>query len=364
MGLSMGIVGLPNVGKSTLFNAITNQAIEAENFPFCTIEPNQGIVPVPDPRLDVLASISNAKKIIPATIEFIDIAGLVKGASKGEGLGNKFLANIRNVSAIVHVVRCFENNDVVHVDGSVDPRRDMDVINTELLLADVDQCEKAIQNLQKRVKANNKIDVLTLEILNQCLDQLSKGTPIRSMAFSESEWELIKAYQFLTGKKVIYVCNVAEQDVSKEVPLVTIVKQAVAHEGAQVISLSAQFEHEVSQLNDADKSEFLNEYGLDASGLERLAQQSFKLLALQTFLTTGEKETRAWTIPINTLAPKAAAEIHTDFEKGFIRANVIHFDDFVQCNGYKIAREKGLIRQEGKEYLVKDGDIIEFLFNV
>jgi len=364
MGLSMGIVGLPNVGKSTLFNAITNNQIEAQNFPFCTIEPNKGIVPVPDDRLSVLADISQTKTIIPATIEFIDIAGLVKGAATGEGLGNKFLANIREVSAIIHVVRCFENDDIVHVDGSVDPVRDIGVINTELILADMEQCEKAIETQRKRTRTNDKAEVFKFDTLKACLAALQEETPIRAMDLSEPEQAVIREYHFLTNKKVMYVCNVKEDDYVSGDSHADRVVTHVQNESAQVVSLSANLEQDISQLSEDERPLFLSEFGLKQSGLARLAQLSFKLLGLETFLTTGEKETRAWTIPVGTLAPKAAAEIHTDFERGFIRANVIHFTDFVACNGYKQAKEKGLVRQEGKEYTVKDGDIIEFLFNV
>ena len=364
MGLSMGIVGLPNVGKSTLFNAITNNSIEAQNFPFCTIEPNKGIVPVPDERLNVLAKISNTQNIVPATIEFIDIAGLVKGASKGEGLGNKFLANIREASAIVHVVRCFENDDIIHVDGSVDPVRDIGVINTELILSDIEQCEKAIDNQRKKTRTNDKAEVFKFEVLKKCVDQLEKEIPIRAIDLTEQEKAVVKEFQFLTSKAVIYCCNVSENDLVDGNNHVKAVQKLVSNENAEVLFLAASFEHEVSQLDDQEKVQFLNEFGLTYSGLERLAKQSFKLLGLETYLTTGEKETRAWTIKVGSTAPQAAGEIHTDFEKGFIRANVIDYDSFVKCNGLKIAKEKGLIRQEGKDYIVKDGDIIEFLFNV
>ena len=365
MGLSMGIVGLPNVGKSTLFNAITNNNIEASNFPFCTIDPNKGMVSVPDDRLQVLSKITKSKKVISAVMEFIDIAGLVKGASKGEGLGNKFLANIREVSAIVHVVRCFENDDIVHVDGSVNPVRDIDVIHTELVLSDVEQCEKAIDNQHKKTRHNDTLEVQRMGVLKQCLDALSQGKPLRGL-LSSADLELIKEYNFLTLKKVVYLCNVSESDLGTTNDYVKQVQAYVAEHdaGAEVLQLSANFEHELSTLSEEDQVEFLSEYGLTASGLSLLARTSYKLLGLETFLTSGEQETRAWTIPVGTTAPKAAAEIHTDFERGFIRANVIHYSKFVDLGGFKQAKEQGVMRQEGKEYIVQDGDIVEFLFNV
>ena len=359
----MGIVGLPNIGKSTLFNALTNLSIEAKNFPFCTIDPNKGIVPIPDERLTVLSTMSNSATIVPATIEFIDIAGLVKGASKGDGLGNQFLANIRDTSAIVHVVRCFDDDDIIHVDGGVDPARDIDIINTELLLADIKQCETMLAGQKKRARSQKDADTV-VSALTTCLTALQSGTPLRSLSWSESELAVVNGCQFLTSKPMMYVCNVSDQDMVTTHPHSMVVQSSAQEEGANVLALSAHFEYEVSQMDDTEKMAILEAYGLTQSGLERLAQESFCLLNLQTFLTTGEKETRAWTIPVGTCAPQAAGAIHTDFEKGFIRANVVDYNTFVACGGQKGARDKGNIRQEGKDYVVKDGDVIEFLFNV
>lgn len=364
MPLSIGIVGLPNVGKSTLFNAITNASVDAQNYPFCTIEPNSGIVPVPDPRLDVLSTISGTEKIIHATIEFVDIAGLVKGASKGEGLGNKFLANIRETSAVAHVVRCFNDDNIIHVHGKVDPIDDIQTIEIELILADLDVAQKAMDNQFKRIKTNQKDEVKKYELLQKVVDALSKNTPVRAIEFDTEDAITIRQYQFLTAKPVIYVGNVDEDHLDGDLDTVRKLQEYAQSTNAECIIICAKLESELATLATDEKTQFLAELGIPESGLDQLSRACFRLLGLQTYLTTGVKETRAWTIKVGDTAPKAAGAIHTDFEKGFIRANIISYDQFVSSNGWKPAKEKGLVRQEGKEYVMQDGDVVEFLFNV
>jgi ribosome-binding ATPase len=366
MPLSIGIVGLPNVGKSTLFNAITSAEAEAQNYPFCTIEPNKGIVNVPDKRLGVLSEISGTENIIPAVIEFVDIAGLVKGASKGEGLGNQFLANIRETSAIAHVVRCFDDDNVIHVseNETINPLEDIDIINTELLIADLDMAQKALTQFEKRSKSKNKDEMGRRDVFKKIVSHLEEGNPLRTLELTKEEHELKQSHFFLTEKKVIYVANVAEDEIEKGNSYVEKVKEFAKSQGDEVVITSAKIEEELAQLSEEEKLEFLDELGVSESGLDRLAKACFNLLGLETYLTTGVKETRAWTISKGSTAPQAAGVIHTDFEKGFIRANIVSYDEFVAAGGVKEAKEKGVLRQEGKDYIMKDGDVVEFLFNV
>lgn len=362
-GLKCGIVGLPNVGKSTLFNAITASSAPASNYPFCTIDPNVGIVEVQDPRLKTLSDISKSKKIIAATVEFMDIAGLVKGASKGEGLGNQFLAHIRESDAIVHVVRCFDSSDVVHVSGGVDPISDIETINLELILADLQTAEKVAAKVEKMAKGNKEM-AETFAVLKKVIEHLNGSKPVRTLALSDAEKELLKPYPFLSAKKVLYAANVGESDLpSMENEYVARVRAFAEKEGNLVVPISAKIEQEIAELPEAERPEFLATVGLFESGLNRLVRASFEMLGLITFLTTGEQETRAWTIGFGTKAPEAAGAIHTDLQKGFIRAEVVSFGDMVKYDGRVGAREAGRARAEGKEYVVQDGDVILFYHN-
>ena len=363
MSLQCGIVGLPNVGKSTLFNALTKAGIEAANYPFCTIEPNVGIVEVPDPRLVQLSEIVKPQKVQPAIVEFVDIAGLVAGASKGEGLGNQFLANIRETDAIVHVVRCFEDPNVVHVSGSVDPIRDIEIIDTELALADMATVEKALNRYKKPANAGDKEAKILVAVLEKCMAQLDQGKPVRALDLSKEERANLKPFCLITAKPVLYAANVAD-DGFQDNPLLAAVQQHAAAEGAEVVALCANIEAEIADLDDADKAEFLADMGLEEPGLDRLIRAGYKLLGLQTYFTAGVKEVRAWTIHAGDTAPQAAGVIHTDFERGFIRAQTIAFDDFIAYGGEQGAKEAGKMRAEGKDYVVKDGDVLNFLFNV
>ena len=363
--IGIGIVGLPNVGKSTLFNAITKAgAAEAANYPFCTIEPNVGMVTVPDKRLEKLAEIINPQRIVNATVEFVDIAGLVKGASKGEGLGNKFLSNIRSTAAICQVVRCFEDENVVHVNGKVEPLKDNNIINGELILADLETVEKALEKNKKLLVAKNKDALKLVPVLEKCYKHLMEEKLLKTLDLSEEEKDLVKVYQFLTIKPMIFVTNVSEDDIATGNEYVDLVKEYAKELGSEVVIVSAKVEEELQEMEEEDKKEFLESLGVEDAGLNRLIRAGFKLLGLQTYFTAGVKEVRAWTINIGDTAPKAAGVIHTDFEKGFIRAKVCSFDDFINNSGWKGAQEAGLMRLEGKDYIVQDGDLMEFLFNV
>ncbi|MGV8931841.1 MAG: redox-regulated ATPase YchF [Luteimonas sp.] len=363
MGIKCGIVGLPNVGKSTLFNALTKAGIAAANFPFCTIEPNVGIVPVPDPRLNALADIVKPQRVLPTAVEFVDIAGLVAGAASGEGLGNKFLAHIREVDAITHVVRCFDNDDVIHVNNKVDPIADIETIDTELALADLDSVEKALQRAERSAKTGDKDAKVRVEVLARVRDGLDAGKPARALGLSDDDKLAVRELFLLTLKPVMYVANVLE-DGFEDNPHLDAVRARAAGEGAEVVPVSAAIEEEFSQLDDADRDEFLASIGLHEPGLNRVIRAAYKLLGLQTYFTAGVKEVRAWTVKGGSTAPQAAGVIHTDFEKGFIRAETIGFDDFIQYKGEAGAREAGRLRKEGKEYLVQEGDVLHFLFNV
>ena len=365
--LKLGIVGLPNVGKSTLFNAITRAGAQAANYPFCTIEPNTGVVPVPDSRLDVLADMYHPKKVTPATVEFVDIAGLVKGASKGEGLGNKFLSHIREVDAIVHVVRCFEDENIIHVDGSIDPKRDIEVIELELIFADLETMERRVDKAQHLLKGGDKKVALEVELGTRLKAHLEAGQPVRTFSMNEDEKAIVDSWFLLTDKPVIYAANIADSDIGPdmdELPYVQAVRQVAQSQGAQVFTVSAQIEEEIAQMEPEEKQEFLSELGLGQSGLDRLITACYDLLGLISFLTAGADECRAWTITRGTKAPQAAGKIHTDFERGFIRAEVVAFDDLQALGTMNACKEKGLVRSEGKEYVMKDGDIVLFRFNV
>ncbi|OGT57333.1 MAG: redox-regulated ATPase YchF [Gammaproteobacteria bacterium RIFCSPHIGHO2_12_FULL_63_22] len=363
MGIKCGIVGLPNVGKSTLFNALTKAGIAAANFPFCTIEPNTGVVPVPDPRLNQLADIVKPQRILPTSFEFVDIAGLVAGASRGEGLGNKFLAHIREVDAIAHVVRCFENSDIIHVAGRIDPISDIEIIDTELCLADLDSVEKALNRAEKAARVGDKEAIVKKDVLTRLRDGLNQGTSARALGLSDEDKAAVRDLFLLTLKPVMYVANVLEDGFENN-PFLDKVRARALAEGAEVVPVSAAIEEEMAQLEDADRAEFLAEMGLSEPGLNRVIRAGYKLLGMQTYFTAGVKEVRAWQVHKGSTAPQAAGVIHTDFEKGFIRAETIAFEDFIKFKGEAGCREAGRMRLEGKDYVVQEGDVLHFRFNV